>query len=88
MANRSSLNNTEEEQEEDERERMMREAQVMLREMRFRSCAGQKKVADKEKTEAEKCKFKHSEKHVHQKTDLRTSQQMFKSQSLNQLLSS
>uniref|UniRef100_A0A3Q1JX64 Laminin subunit alpha-5 n=1 Tax=Anabas testudineus TaxID=64144 RepID=A0A3Q1JX64_ANATE len=54
MANRSSLNNTEDEQEEDERERMMREAQVMLREMRFRSCAGQKKVADKEKTEAEK----------------------------------
>uniref|UniRef100_A0A8D3CPA0 Laminin subunit alpha-5 n=1 Tax=Scophthalmus maximus TaxID=52904 RepID=A0A8D3CPA0_SCOMX len=37
-----------------ERERKMREVQAMLREMRYRSCVGQKKLADKEKTEAEK----------------------------------
>ncbi|XP_036961278.1 laminin subunit alpha-5 isoform X1 [Acanthopagrus latus] len=54
MANRSSLNKTEAEQDDDERERKMREVEAMLREMRYRSCVGQKKVANKEKTEAEK----------------------------------
>lgn len=62
-ANRSSLNDTEAEQDVEERERKMREVQAMMREMRFRSCVGQKKLADKEKTAAEKCKFIHSEKH-------------------------
>ncbi|XP_058499238.1 laminin subunit alpha-5 isoform X1 [Solea solea] len=52
--NRSSLNNTEVEQDFDERERMMVEVQAMLREMSSRSLVGQKKLADKEKTEAEK----------------------------------
>ncbi|XP_045913044.1 laminin subunit alpha-5 isoform X2 [Micropterus dolomieu] len=54
LANRSSLNNTEAEQDDEERERKMREVQAMLREMRYRSCVGQKKLADREKTEAEK----------------------------------
>lgn len=63
MANKSSQNSTKDQQDGDEREGMMREAQAMLREMRYRSCTGQKKLADKEKNEAEKCKFKHSQKH-------------------------
>ncbi|XP_029011451.1 laminin subunit alpha-5 isoform X2 [Betta splendens] len=54
MANRSSQNDTEDEEDSDKRESMMRQAQAMLREMRYRSCAGQKKLADKEKMEAEK----------------------------------
>ncbi|KAM7405319.1 hypothetical protein PAMP_012591 [Pampus punctatissimus] len=54
MANRSSPNDTETSQDNGERERKMREVQAMLREMRYRSCVGQKKLADKEKTEAEK----------------------------------
>ncbi|KAF7657013.1 hypothetical protein LDENG_00033110, partial [Lucifuga dentata] len=53
-ANRSLLNKTEVEQDEEEKERKMREMEAMLREMRFRSCVGQKKLADKEKAEAEK----------------------------------
>uniref|UniRef100_A0A8D3CNT9 Laminin subunit alpha-5 n=1 Tax=Scophthalmus maximus TaxID=52904 RepID=A0A8D3CNT9_SCOMX len=53
-ANRSSLNDTGAEHDYEERERKMREVQAMLREMRYRSCVGQKKLADKEKTEAEK----------------------------------
>ncbi|XP_070695085.1 laminin subunit alpha-5 [Pempheris klunzingeri] len=53
-ANRSSLNDTEAEEDIGEREKKMREVQAMLREMRYRSCVGQKKVAGKEKTEAEK----------------------------------
>lgn len=57
MANRSSLNETEAVQDDDERERKMREVEAMLREMRYRSCMGQKKVANKEKTEAEKREF-------------------------------
>ncbi len=62
MANRSSLNDTEADQDDGERERKMREVQAMLREMRYRSCVGQKKLADKEKTEAGKCKFTRSDK--------------------------
>ncbi|XP_030589628.1 laminin subunit alpha-5 isoform X2 [Archocentrus centrarchus] len=53
-SNRSSLNETEAEEDGEERERKMREVQAMLREMRYRSCVGQKKMADKEKAEAEK----------------------------------
>ncbi len=59
MANRSSLNDTEAEQDDEDRERMMREVEAMLREMRYRSCVGQKKLADKEKMEAEKCEQTH-----------------------------
>ncbi|XP_053704727.1 laminin subunit alpha-5 isoform X1 [Synchiropus splendidus] len=54
MANRTSMNETEDDQDDDERARKMAEVQSMLREMRFRSCVGQKKVAEKEKNEAEK----------------------------------
>ncbi|KAM3618812.1 uncharacterized protein V6R79_025116 [Siganus canaliculatus] len=54
LANRSTLNDTEVEQDDEERERKMREVEAMLREMRFRSFPGQKKLAEKEKTEAEK----------------------------------
>lgn len=58
-SNSSSLNETEAEEDGEERERKMREVQAMLREMRHRSCTGQKKMADKEKAEAEKRKFIH-----------------------------
>lgn len=61
MANRSSLNITEAELEDEERERKMREVEAMLREMRYRSCVGQKKVAEKEKMEAGKRKFVRSD---------------------------
>lgn len=54
MANRSLQNDTEVVQDDEERERMMREVQAMLREMRLRSWVGQKKIADREKTEAKK----------------------------------
>ncbi|XP_049919958.1 laminin subunit alpha-5 isoform X1 [Epinephelus moara] len=54
MANRSLQNDTEAVQDDEERERMMREVQAMLREMRLRSWVGQKKIADREKTEAKK----------------------------------
>ncbi|KAL7397953.1 hypothetical protein ABVT39_002224 [Epinephelus coioides] len=54
MANRSLQNDTEVVQDGEERERMMREVQAMLREMRLRSWVGQKKIADREKTEAKK----------------------------------
>lgn len=60
MTNRSSLNDTEAEQDDDDRERKMREVQAMMREMRNRTFVGQRKLADKEKTEAGKCKFIHS----------------------------
>lgn len=55
MANQSSLNVSEADQDVGERERKMREVEAMLREMRHRSSATQKKMADREKTEAEKC---------------------------------
>ncbi|KAM4563209.1 laminin subunit alpha-5 isoform 2-T2 [Odontesthes bonariensis] len=54
LMSNQSLNDTEGEQDIEEAERKMREVQAMLREMRFRSCVGQKKVADKEKMEAAK----------------------------------
>jgi len=57
MTNQTSLNASEAEQDEGERERKMREVQAMLREMRNRCVAGQKKLSDKEKMEAEKCEY-------------------------------
>ncbi|CAN9515277.1 unnamed protein product [Ophioblennius macclurei] len=54
LVNRSSANETEAEHDEAERDRKLREVDAMLREMRFRSCVGQKKMADREKAEAEK----------------------------------
>lgn len=57
MANRSLLNETDTDQDDDEREKIIREVQAMLREMRYRSCVGQKKLAEKEKMEAENCEF-------------------------------
>ncbi|XP_015258525.1 PREDICTED: laminin subunit alpha-5, partial [Cyprinodon variegatus] len=53
MANQS-LNETDGEQDGEEQQRKIEEVQAMLREMRYRSCVGQKKMADKEKSEAEK----------------------------------
>uniref|UniRef100_A0A8C4Z2D7 Laminin subunit alpha-5 n=1 Tax=Gadus morhua TaxID=8049 RepID=A0A8C4Z2D7_GADMO len=41
-------------EDDGERARKMREVEAMLREMRFRSCVGQKKLADRERTEANK----------------------------------
>lgn len=55
MANRSLQNDTESDQDTEERERMLREVQAMLREMRDRSCVGQTKLAEKEKEAAKKC---------------------------------
>ncbi|XP_034027667.1 laminin subunit alpha-5 [Thalassophryne amazonica] len=54
MANRSSQNDTEAEQDDEDRDTKMWEVEAMMREMRFRSCAGQKKLADKEKMEAQR----------------------------------
>uniref|UniRef100_A0A8C2ZML6 Laminin subunit alpha-5 n=1 Tax=Cyclopterus lumpus TaxID=8103 RepID=A0A8C2ZML6_CYCLU len=42
------------EQDDGDRERKMREVQAMLREMRYRSVAGQRKLSDKEKMAAQK----------------------------------
>ncbi|XP_077410264.1 laminin subunit alpha-5 isoform X1 [Vanacampus margaritifer] len=49
-----SLNSIEVNQDKDEQERKIIEVEVMLDKMRSRSCAGQKKMANQEKTEAEK----------------------------------
>ncbi|XP_028307698.1 laminin subunit alpha-5 isoform X2 [Gouania willdenowi] len=54
MANRSSLNGTKVDEDDEERERKMREVEAMMREMKFRSCTKQKKLAEKEKSEAQK----------------------------------
>ncbi|KAM6929230.1 laminin subunit alpha-5 [Lycodopsis pacificus] len=54
MANRTWLNHSEAEQDIGQREKKMREVQAMLWEMKYRSCVGQKKLADKEKVEAQK----------------------------------
>lgn len=56
MANQTTLNNTEAEHDLGERERKMREVEAMLREMRHRSSAAQRGVAEQERTEAEKRK--------------------------------
>ncbi|XP_043984093.1 laminin subunit alpha-5 isoform X1 [Gambusia affinis] len=49
-----SRNETEGDQDVEGQEAKIREVQAMLREMRYRSCVGQKKLADKEKNETEK----------------------------------
>lgn len=54
MANQSVLNDTEADHDVRERETKIREVEKMLREMRHRSSTAQKKMADREKTEAEK----------------------------------
>uniref|UniRef100_A0A3B4BCE3 Laminin, alpha 5 n=1 Tax=Periophthalmus magnuspinnatus TaxID=409849 RepID=A0A3B4BCE3_9GOBI len=52
--NNMTMDINEDDHNEEERERMLNEVKAMLREMRFRSCSGQKKMADREKTEAQK----------------------------------
>ncbi|KAG7283455.1 hypothetical protein CRUP_035248, partial [Coryphaenoides rupestris] len=52
MSMNRSANGTETEEDEGERVSKMRQVEAMLREMRFRSCVGQKKMADRERTEA------------------------------------
>lgn len=54
MSNQSLLNDTDANQDDSNREKKMREVEAMLSEMRKRSSTVQKKVADREKTEAEK----------------------------------
>uniref|UniRef100_A0A096M5Y4 Uncharacterized protein n=1 Tax=Poecilia formosa TaxID=48698 RepID=A0A096M5Y4_POEFO len=49
-----SRNETEGDQDVEGQEAKIREVQAILREMRYRSCVGQKKLADKEKNETEK----------------------------------
>lgn len=56
LANQS-LNESETDQDDDERERKMREVQNIMRELRLRNLTGQKNLADREKMEAEQCKF-------------------------------
>lgn len=56
LANQS-LNETETGQDDEEREMKMREVQAIMREMRLRNLTGQKYLADREKMEADKCKF-------------------------------
>ncbi|XP_064877179.1 laminin subunit alpha-5-like [Oncorhynchus nerka] len=51
---RTVLNETEVEQEEEDLSKKIQQVEAMLREMRFRSCVGQKKIADRELSEAEK----------------------------------
>uniref|UniRef100_A0A8K9UV88 Laminin subunit alpha-5 n=1 Tax=Oncorhynchus mykiss TaxID=8022 RepID=A0A8K9UV88_ONCMY len=51
---RTVLNETEVEQEEEDLSEKIQQVEAMLREMRFRSCVGQKKIADRELSEAEK----------------------------------
>ncbi|XP_029690196.1 laminin subunit alpha-5 isoform X2 [Takifugu rubripes] len=54
MANQSRLNGTEVDPDDGERERTLEEVEAMLMEMRNRSCSTQRKMADREKKEAEK----------------------------------
>lgn len=54
-ANHSALNHTEADLDFGEREEKMRQVEALLMEMRNRSYAGQKTLADEEKREAEKC---------------------------------
>lgn len=54
MANQSKLNATEVGPDDDERERKIKEVEAMLMEMRNRSSSFQRKMADREKKEAEK----------------------------------
>uniref|UniRef100_A0A4W5RDF6 Laminin alpha domain-containing protein n=1 Tax=Hucho hucho TaxID=62062 RepID=A0A4W5RDF6_9TELE len=54
QANGTGLNETEVEQEEEDLSEKIQQVEAMLREMRFRSCVGKKKIADRELSEAEK----------------------------------
>ncbi|KAM9343060.1 laminin subunit alpha-5 isoform 2-T2 [Pholidichthys leucotaenia] len=59
MLNRSSLNTTNNDNDggdtdAEEREVKLREVQAMLREMRFRSCMGQRRIAERERNETQK----------------------------------
>lgn len=54
MANQSRLNGTEMDPDDSERERRLEEVEAMLMEMRNRSSSTQRKMADREKKEAEK----------------------------------
>lgn len=54
MANQSRLNGTEVDPDDGERERKLEEVESMLMEMRNRSSSTQRKIADREKKEAEK----------------------------------
>lgn len=62
MANQSRLNATEVDPEDGERERKMKEVEAMLMEMRNRSSSSQRKMADREKKEAEK---RNVDSHIH-----------------------
>ncbi|KAM6924368.1 laminin subunit alpha-5 [Xenentodon cancila] len=53
MANQT-LNKTEAQQDIEDQAGKMKEAEALLREMRYRSCVGQRNQTDKEKTEADK----------------------------------
>lgn len=54
MANQSKLNTTEIDPDDRERERKMKEVEAMLMEMRKRNSSSQRKMADREKKEADK----------------------------------
>lgn len=54
MANQSRLNGTEVDPDDGERERKLEAVEAMLKEMRNRSSSTQRKIADREKKEAEK----------------------------------
>lgn len=56
MANHTTLNNTEVDQDLSEREEKMREVEAMLREMRQRNSSTQRGGAEREKAEADKRK--------------------------------
>lgn len=56
MANQTTLNGTEVDQDLGEREAKMREVEAMLREMRQRNSSTQMGIAEQEKAEADKRK--------------------------------
>lgn len=55
MANHTKQNVTEVAPDDEERERKMKEVEAMLTEMRNRRTSSQRKMADREKKEADKC---------------------------------
>lgn len=54
MANQLRLNGTEVDPDDGEREQKLEEVEAMLKEMRNRNSSTQRKIADREKKEAEK----------------------------------
>ncbi|XP_055747285.1 laminin subunit alpha-5-like [Salvelinus fontinalis] len=54
QAKRTGLKETKVEPEEEDLSEKIQQVEAMLREMRFKSCVGQKKIADRELSEAEK----------------------------------